>query len=321
MLAVVRPALSSASKRLQRWAVLTPLFFLPAERKIRLERWIRGREQADKLRRADVTVVSFGKSGRTWLRVMLSRAFQVRHGLSDRLLIGFDNFHLRNSAIPRIFFTHDNYLKDYTGHIDTKEDYRNTKVILLARHPADVAVSQFHQWQFRMRPHKKTINDYPEHGQDVSVFEFVARHEAGLAKVVDFMNGWARALPLLPRALLVRYEDMKADPERELRRMLDFMGTPGTAEQIGEAVRFASFDNMRKLEERRAFWFSGGRMVAKDRKNPDSFKTRRGKVGGWRDYFSAEEAAAIEAMVEDRLDPVFGYGEPSQADAPVAAGA
>ena len=115
MLAVVLPALSSVSKRLQRWAVLTPLFFLPSERKIRLERWIRGREQAEKLRRADVTVVSFGKSGRTWLRVMLSRAFQVKHGLSDRLLIGFDNFHLRNRAIPKIFFTHDNYLKDYTG--------------------------------------------------------------------------------------------------------------------------------------------------------------------------------------------------------------
>jgi hypothetical protein len=320
MLAVVRPALSSASKRLQRWAVLTPLFFLPAERKIHLERWIRGREQAQKLRHADVTVVSFGKSGRTWLRVMLSRAFQVKHGLSDRLLIGFDNFHLRNRAIPRIFFTHDNYLKDYTGHQDTKEDYASTKVILLVRHPADVAVSQFHQWQFRMRPHKKTINDYPEHGRKVPIFDFVAHHEAGLAKVVDFMNGWARALPLLPDVLLVRYEDMKAAPGRELARMLDFMGTPGTADEIEEAVRFSSFENMRKLEERRAFWFSGGRMVAKDRKNPNSFKTRRGKVGGWRDYFSAEEAATIESMIRERLDPVFAYDDTRKAETSVAAG-
>jgi hypothetical protein len=118
----------------------------------------------------------------------------------------------------------------------------------------------------------------------------------------------------------VRYEDMKAAPGRELARMLDFMGTPGTADEIEEAVRFSSFENMRKLEERRAFWFSGGRMVAKDRKNPSSFKTRRGKVGGWRDYFSAEEAATIESMIRERLDPVFAYDDTRKAETSVAAG-
>jgi hypothetical protein len=61
-------------------------------------------------------VVSFGKSGRTWLRVMLSRFYQLRHGLAERHLLNFDNLHLRNRAIPRIVFTHDNHTKDYTGH-------------------------------------------------------------------------------------------------------------------------------------------------------------------------------------------------------------
>ena len=59
--------------------------------------------------------MSFGKSGRTWLRVMLSRFYQVKHGLGERHLIGFDNLHKKNPAIPKLFFTHDNYIKDYTG--------------------------------------------------------------------------------------------------------------------------------------------------------------------------------------------------------------
>ena len=147
MLAILKPAFDSAAKRVVRAAVLGPLFFLPQERRVYLERRLRGREQHAKLRRADVVIVSFGKSGRTWLRVMLSRFFQVRHGLSERWLIGFDNLHLKTGAVPRIFFTHDNYLADYTGNADTKADYYDRKVVLLVRHPADVAVSQYHQWR------------------------------------------------------------------------------------------------------------------------------------------------------------------------------
>ena len=47
------------------------------------ERKLRGVEQYDKLRKADIVVVSFGKSGRTWLRVMISHLFRVMYGLPD----------------------------------------------------------------------------------------------------------------------------------------------------------------------------------------------------------------------------------------------
>src|ERR687898_2301637 len=191
MRAVLRPALDSVLKKVTRLVVLKPLFFLPKDAKIRLERRLRGREQARKLRRADCVIVSFGKSGRTWLRVMLSRFYQIRHGLSERHLIGFDNLHLRNGAIPKIFFTHDNYTKDYTGNLDSKVDYAGKKVVLLVRHPADVAVSQYYQWQYRMKPNKVALNRYPERGQDLGIFDFVTREYAGLTRAIDFMNGWA----------------------------------------------------------------------------------------------------------------------------------
>lgn len=301
-------------KQLMRFLMRCSIFYLPSERKIVIERRWRGREQLAKLRLADCVVVSFGKSGRTWLRVLLSRFYQIRHGLPERALIGFDNLHRRNRAIPKIFFTHDNYLKDYTGNRDSKVDYHGRKVVLLVRHPADVAVSQYHQWRHRMRPGKKALNAYPRHGEEVSTFEFVARRDAGLAKVIDFMNGWAREMPRLEDLLLVRYEDMRAHPEAALREILEFIGTPGTEEEIREAIAFASFENMRRLEQKRTFWLSGGRLVPRDRSNPESFKVRRGKVGGYRDYFDDAQLAEIESYVRDHLSPVFGYS-----DAPVMA--
>ena len=312
-LAALWPALSSVNKKLTRAAILYPAMpFLGAEKQIGLERWLRGREQCQKLAAADAVIVSFGKSGRTWLRVLISRFYQLEYGLPE-WLIGFDNFYYLNRAIPKIFFTHDNYVKDYSGNHDNKADYYDNKVVLLVRHPADVAVSQYHQWRYRMRDRKKTINAYPD--DDVSIFDFVSSHPAGLEKTVDFMNCWASERDRLRDFMILRYEDLKADTAGRLDAVTRFIDKAGKPESIEGAVAYASFENMRKLETENKSWLTGGRMKAKDPSNPESFKTRRGKVGGFRDYFTEAEVEAILAYVDQHLDPVFGYGRQAAAAA------
>jgi hypothetical protein len=292
-------------KKISRFAVLaacTP--FLVKPKRIALERYLRGKEEARKLALSDAVIVSYGKSGRTWLRVMLSRFYQTKYGLKTRQLLGFDNYHRKEPKVPKLFFTHDNYLKDYTGHKDSKADYYRHKVVLLVRDPRDVAVSQFFQWKFRMRPGKKDLNLYPEHGSEISLYDFVRRE---LPRIIDFLNLWAQELPKLRELLLVRYEDLRADPVGELNRITHFLGTPGTSAELEDAVAFASVENMRKLEEERKFWLSGSRLVPKDKSNPNSYKVRRAKVGGWRDYFTEDQAKTLDALVEERLHPLFGY--------------
>ena len=71
---------------------------------------------------------------------------------------------------------------------------------------------------------------------------------------------------------------------------------------------------MKKLEEKRVFWGSGARVKAGDRKNPNSFKVRRGKVGGYRDYFDDQQVALIDKLVEEGLDPMFGYRAVNDSD-------
>jgi len=305
-------------KKLSRFVVTRSVFFLPRQRRIAIERRHRGREQFGKLCRADCTIVSFGKSGRTWLRVMLSRVYQLKHGLSTGSLLSFDNLHRRNSAVPVVFFTHDNYVRDYTGSSDVKTDYGTRKVVLLVRHPADVTVSQYFQWKHRMKASKIDLLEFPERDGEVDLFDFVMDPKSGLVRAIDFMNLWAQDLPEMPQCLLVRYEDLRADPPGVLARILDFMGTPASAEQIRDAVEFGSIENMRKMEQKGNFWLSGGRMKPRDRANPDSYKVRRAKVGGFRDYFDDNQVARIEAMLSAHLSPIYGYaaaqgGPPSQA--------
>jgi len=180
-------------------------------------------------------------------------------------------------------------------------------VVLLVRNPLDVAVSQFFQWKYRMRPGKKALNEYPQHGSDVPVYDFVMDRDAGLPKIIDYLNLWASESEKIGKLLIVRYEDLRADTAATLKRVVDFIGTPGSEAEIEEAVRFASVENMRKMEEKRTFWLSGSRMVPKDRKNPNSYKVRKAKVGGYRDYFDDTQIATMDALVAERLDPVFEY--------------
>ena len=294
-------------EKLTRTLVLGAVFFLPEHKRIALDRRLRGREEFRKLEKADCVIISYGKSGRTWLRVMLSRFYQLKHGLSDYSLIVFDNLHARNPDIPRIFFTHDNYLKDVTGNADSKKDYYRKKAVLLVRDPRDVVVSQYFQWKHRMRPWKKRLNRYPAHDADINEYQFAMDQNAGLPNIVNFYNLWADEAGNFEQLLVVRYEDMRRDTTRVLGQILDFIGTPASPEEAQDVVNFSSMENMKIMEQKRASLLSGSRMVPGDRNNPDSYKVRRGKVGGFNDYFDEDQVNNIEQLLQQTLQPVYGY--------------
>jgi len=275
---------------------------------LKAERKMRGVEQFDKLQRADIVVVSFGKSGRTWLRVMVSHLFRVMYKLPENAILGFDNFHNLNKAVPKIFFTHDNYIKDFTGDFDSKLPFYNKRVVLLARDPRDVAVSQFFQWKFRIKPTKVAINNYPPRDSDVSLFDFIMSDNGGsMRAVTDYLNLWAAEADKVENFHLLRYEDLRSEPHRELRAMLNFMQIDASDGDVDAAVEYSSYENMKKMESKQQFRFAGGRMMPRDKDNPNSFKVRRAKVGGYRDYFTDEEVAAIDQRLAETLDPLFDY--------------
>jgi hypothetical protein len=277
---------------------------LPRDKRFPTERTIRGWLEHLRLRGADYVVVSFGKSGRTWLRVMISRLYQQQHGLKEGELIEFDNFHAANRAIPKVFFTHDNYLRDYTRDGPGKEAFAKKRVILLVRHPADITVSQYYQWKHRMREHKIALNDYPPRASDPSLYEFTMG-PSGLPKVIDWLNEWARALPRLANVEVVSYEDLRGDTTATFARVARFMQADASEAQVADAVEWARFENMKQREAESAS--ESGRLKAADTANPDSFKTRRAKAGGYRDDFDPAQLEAIERCIETTLDPRFGY--------------
>jgi len=250
----------------------------------------------------DVMVLSRAKSGRTWLRAMLSRLYQQHYGLPETQLLEFDNFHRQQPAIPVFFFTHGHYLRERFGEPGWRRRFGASRMLFLVRHPCDVAVSEYFQSTRRASTAKQIL-----HGVDDarSMADFVLRGPVGLPAIVEYLNAWAPIVAAHDPAMVIRYEDVRARPVPCLGSIVEFLGAPFGKEEVQAAVDFAAFENLKELE--RTNFFQNSRLRPKDPNDPDSFKVRRGKVGGYADYFSLEQVDEMEAWVREHLDPFFGY--------------
>ncbi|MGB5248439.1 MAG: sulfotransferase domain-containing protein [Gammaproteobacteria bacterium] len=264
--------------------------------------------------RSELLIIGHPKSGNTWLKAMLSRLYQVRYGMPERLVNKSDEYSRRNPEIPRMAATNACY--SYEGAVGralapeaADNPLKHKAVMLLARNPLDIAVSWYMQFTKRQSARKQELINHnlrrPIDRRTVEMWEFVRHSEIGLPFLIDYLNTWARNIDALPRGSIVRYEDLRQRTAETLARVLELMGAVFSEQEIEAAVQWGSFENLRKLEVE-GFFRQGG-MTLRNKKDEESFKVRRAKVGGYRDYFSPEQVAELEALVNDGLSPVFGY--------------
>lgn len=260
---------------------------LPATRRKRFERQVRGWHEARYIARARAVVVSHAKSGRTWLATMLG-AYERAAGTS----LG-------------VFFSHDNYIRDRRAQ-DARPWHAAKRLVLLVRDPGDVVVSFYHQWQHRMKPGKRWVNDYPAGPLDL--YEFAMHPRTGLPNLIAFMNRLAAETRGRDDVLRVRYEDLRSAPQQSLERLIRFVADELDVAAVRAAVEYGSFQNMQRLERENATDpRASTRLKPRDVSNPQSFKVRSGRVGGYRDSFTPAQVAVMDALVRDTLDSSYGY--------------
>ena len=276
---------------------------MPRQKKLDAARWLRGIEDRARLDMSDAAIVSYEKSGRTWLRVMMSRYYQLQYDLPSDRLLNFDKLHRLDPRAPTVFFTHDRGVGRNAVHWEQKSTNDPIPFILLVRDPRDVAVSYYFEWLYRMSDVERWVNDLPR--GDISIFDFVMREDVGLLAVIHFMNRWYGSLSRMPNLSLFRYEDLRADAVTELAKILRLLGGEPDMARVKEVVAYAEFEKMKKREQ--AGEVKDSRLAPGDPENPDSFKARRAKIGGYRDYFSEEEVRQIDEMVADNLNRGYGY--------------
>ena len=277
----------------------------------RYPRWNISRHAAD-FQSADAFVVSIQKSGRTWVRMFLSAYFSEWH---ER------NFSpaarpAAAAAIPLLCYTHDLWehrAKECLGEqlrgkwLIPRHHAVNKPILLIARDPRDTMVSLF----FHLKKRSGTFRgDLPA----------LLRHPIfGIERVVLVMNRWLQEWTGTSRMHLLHYEDARRDPAPTFTAALRFL-LPTLALDSGalaRAIEISSFENMRRLESGAGDVFGTAlacqmNQVKKDSlrpsdpDDPDSYKVRRGKVGGYRDYLGSSDIDFLDRMV-GKLDSRYGY--------------
>lgn len=261
---------------------------IPFRRKLRDAAWLRD---------ADAVIVSYPKSGRTFVRAMLARLYQRKFGIDERQLLDFSMLRRASPGIPRLLFTHAPDAMDNPEQFQISgSGYGSRRLILLARHPADTAVSRYYHLKHRSRDRTRLkLGRQP-------LEEFVCG-KGGFPSIVAYLNRFAS----IPGVVILRYEDFIANPEGSLGELAAAIGLDVDRGDIEDAVEFGKLSNLKDRE--REGYFTSVRLRRMRKKDENSGKVRQGRPGGYRTELSFENAAWVDDYIRDNLDPRLGYRE------------
>ena len=244
---------------------------------------------------AGAYVISFPKCGRTWLRILLGKVLCEKFDIDSELMLDTINLTRAAKILPTVF-THDGSSIREGRRYDTletdKSKYRGKKVVFLIRDPRDVMVSCYFQAVKRIHKYQGTISD------------FIRTDKYGIKKYLTFLNIWFENQKVPKDFLLLRYEDLQINPSMALKLLLDFLDVKTVENKvIKNAVNFGSFNNMKKLEKKG--FFKNKIMQPSSNDDDESYKVRKGKVGGYIDYLSNKDIEFTETVITEMKCPFW----------------
>ena len=256
-------------------------------------------EQRDKcvIRPDDVFIATYPKCGTTWTQqiVKLIANNGVETGIdSDEFVPWHEHMSLEemeSMPSPRFFKSHLPYQLMPGG-----GDPANTKAKYI-RNPKDVAVSKYNRvLTSRPQQHAPSWNDF--------LIEYMEGKVTYGPFYDHFLGWWAHRDA--PNVLILTYEQMKRNPRTAVTSIASFLGYSLTDEVIDKIVIDTSFDKMKDNKAANKEYFtelSGSGNLA---------FMRKGVIGDWRNVFTPEQSAMMDAVVEEKMKGsglVFDYGD------------
>ena len=229
----------------------------------------------------DAFIVSYPRSGTTWLRFLLCESIageSPAFGEVRRLVpyVGHQN------ACPAILGSRGRLIQSHERH-----DIGMRKVVYIVRNPLNVVVSEY-RWQQRIGVF---------YGSFASFFEDFLKGRSnpwgGWDQHVNFWTDTPGARAGLLHVL--KYEDLRADPEGSLAGALEFLEIDSNPAQVARAVAANSLEAMRRKEE------SAPPGAFAQMRNRDIRFVNRGSNTSWRDHLSPADVDRLETRFADAL--------------------
>ncbi len=224
-------------------------------------------------------IVSYPKSGRTWISFALSSAH-----IDATLSHAGCSTNRREIGYP------------FRG---VPPQLRDIPLIFLHRNPIDTVVSMFYQvtrrdfrrWSrrwFRLLPSLVLKGNLPP----ATIDAFVRHPVYGVENICAHNRAWLDHVAIRTDCLILSYEELRAESAHHFQRILDFFKVTEVAGS--ELAARSEFDRMKSAEKSLRSTIAT-RTVAAD---PASYKVRRGKVAGYKDELQPDTIAYCEKILE-----------------------
>ena len=221
----------------------------------------------------DLYIVSFPKSGTTWLNFIMANVhLKMSHREQEVNFFNIADFIpdiMRSRYIKRNILAFPGH-RVIKSHAEMNPLY--TKIIYVIRDPRDVMVSYY--WFLKM------LGEWTE-----DLHQLIHSPAYGIEAWCRHVQGWVERTPVANRIDFVRYEDMKADALQVVTRTYARLGQSIPEEVLKQAIELSAFENMKKME---AEYNHGG-----DFRFPGFAFVRKGKSGGYRTEISREDVSFI----------------------------
>ena len=273
---------------------MTPLTLLDRISQISHLRRVREFNAAFHSRSDDVFIVSFPKSGTTWLQMIvyqiltdgdLSRIWHI----CEFSPFWEEDFVFGDLRIPArtsrgVFKSHLGYPFIYHG---------EGKYIYGVRNGKDVAISFYH--------HLRNYNNF-ELGFDEFWQTFLTSGVGAFGRWFDHVSQYADNPDNL-NLLFVRYEDLATDLKRTIQKIARFLETELSDEDLERAVVKSTFTYMKQHEEKFDLYHREVRKpgnAAVSGLRPNQF-LRNGSSGEWKTVLNSDQIDQFGAMFEQQL--------------------
>ena len=226
----------------------------------------------------DYYILSYPKSGRTWLFKILSLySFKLNNDnfIKNRKLVNFDNKYIK--------FIHD--CSDPNPYPVKALKFKNKnlinkKKIILLRDPREIIISFWYQMKFREKTYDKNIS------------EFIDDEYFGIEKLISFYN--SINLTLLNNFKIVTYNHLVSNTFEEITKIVNFFNLEINENLIKNCIKDCSFENLQKEE-------------MKMLNSPDkrSMKFRSGVSGNFKYELNNEDIKKINDKIKNKLNNNF----------------
>ncbi|XP_054824821.1 cytosolic sulfotransferase 5-like [Prosopis cineraria] len=262
---------------------------------------------------SDIFLVTSPRSGTTWLKALIFAIINRKtyhpnmtqtghtHPLlttNPHVLIPFLEFHLylrtNNPDLslfpsPRVFATH----LPIISMPDSTKKHSGCKIVYLCRDPKDMFVSL---WHF-INGFKKEKQGFNSIGES---FEDFCRGMSIYGPFWEHMLGYYKeSLKTPEKVIFLRFEELKNEPVKTLKKLADFIGYGFSKEEenenvVSDMLKLCSFENLSNLEVNKNGNSSSG--------IENELYFRRGKVEDWKNFLSLDLAEQLDNITQKKLE-------------------